>query len=65
MSKPIKNPYVVNYSRIGRRTWDVLFRFLIAEKIKFKYICSCVDQSAAKKIASLLNREYHSGEKSE
>lgn len=56
MSEPIKNPYVAIYSRIGRRSWDVLFRYLIADKIKFKSICSCTDQSTAKKIARLLNK---------
>lgn len=59
MSKPIKNPYVAIYSKIGRRSWDVLFRYLIADKIKFKMICSCTEASTAKKIARLMNKDYH------
>lgn len=55
MSKPIKDAYVAIYSRLGRKSWDVLYRYLIVEKIKFKHICSCADAITAKKIARLLN----------
>lgn len=61
MTKKIKNPYVVSYSKYSNG-WVVMFRYLIADKIKFKVVCTASDEGMARKIAKLLNNETATGD---
>jgi len=56
MKEQIKNPYVTSFSKVTK-SWTVIYRYTIAGKINFKYVCSTPDLDNAKQIARLLNKE--------
>lgn len=59
MSKPIHNPYVAHYSKSSRNSGHcVLFRYLICDKIGFKFVASTLDNTTAKKLVRLLNKDW-------
>lgn len=55
MSNTIENPYVACRSQYTKG-WNVTYRYLIAGKICFKFICATNEAETAKRIAKLLNK---------
>ena len=54
MIKPIKNPFIVFYSK-RFKSWSVSQRYLINGEIRFEHICSTDKRKNADKIAKVLN----------
>lgn len=52
--KAITNPYIVS-SSFSKRGYDVLFRYLLRDKIQFTLVCSCPRKDSAEKLQRLLN----------
>lgn len=56
-SKQIENPYCVTRSKRSMTPWLVSYRYLIADNLKFKHVCSAFDRKTAEKVAKLLNKD--------
>ena len=61
MTKQIKNPYVVSFSKYANG-WTVMFRYMINDKIKFKVISTSTEKAHAEMIARALNRVKESSD---
>lgn len=55
-TKPIKAPYVVGH-RDGYRDSAVFHRYMIGKDLKWRWVCDCYGDDAAKLICRLLNEE--------
>lgn len=52
----IPNPYVAAQSKYGKKDWQVLYRYMIGNSIRWKIIATCDDSNDARRIARAMNK---------